>query len=180
MAGGLPALTLVIGGAASGKSVFAEGLIAASGRSPVYVATAEAGDAEMHARIAAHRDRRGPKWRTLEEPRAPWQVLAGLGAAEAVLLDCATLWLSNALLAGADWEAEAGTLIATAVATPAPVVVVSNEVGLGLVPETALGRAFRDAQGHLNQRLAHSAGLVVFVAAGLPLVLKGRLPAQSA
>jgi adenosylcobinamide kinase/adenosylcobinamide-phosphate guanylyltransferase len=170
-----PALSLVIGGARSGKSAFAERLVGASGRAPVYLATAEAQDDEMAARIAAHRARR-PGWRTVEAPRELASALAGAAAGEIVLLDCATMWLSNALLAGADLAAEEARLIAALGACAGPVVVVTNEVGLSIVPDNALARAFRDAQGRLNQRLAASAGLVVAVWAGLPLVLKGALP----
>ncbi len=173
----LPPLTLVLGGARSGKSRFAEGLVTGSGLAPVYLATAEAHDAEMAARIAAHRaDRASQGWRTVEAPRDLAPALAAARAGESVLLDCATLWLSNALLAGADLAAEEQALLVALAGCAAPVVVVSNEVGFGIVPENALARAFRDAQGRLNQRLAAQAGLVVLVAAGLPLVLKGRLP----
>lgn len=174
----LPDLSLVIGGARSGKSALAERLVLGSGRAPVYVATAELrADAEMAVRIAAHRARRAGHWRELEAP----QDLAGaLGTArpdEAVLIDCATLWLSNILLADADLAAETETLCAALNACPAPVVIVSSEVGAGIVPQNALARRFRDAQGLLNQRLAARAGLVVAVIAGLPLTLKGQLPA---
>jgi adenosylcobinamide kinase/adenosylcobinamide-phosphate guanylyltransferase len=175
--GGLAPLSLVIGGARSGKSAFAERLVLGSGLQPVYVATATAFDGEMADRIAAHRaDRDGKGWRTLEAPRDLSAALAGATAGEAVLVDCATLWLTNALLDGADLTAEAAALEAALAACAAPVVVVSNEVGFGIVPDNALARAFRDAQGRLNQRLAAAAGLAVLVAAGLPVVLKGRLP----
>lgn len=172
----LQKLTLVLGGAASGKSDFAEGLVAASGRPRAYIATAEARDAEMQAKIARHREARGPGWRTLEAPRDLSQALGGISPGEAVLIDCATLWLTNLLLAEADLAAGEAELFAAMDACPAPVVIVSNEVGLGLVPDTPLGRRFREAQGGLNRRLATRADLVVFVAAGLPLVLKGALP----
>lgn len=174
--GGLGRLSLVLGGARSGKSRLAEGLVIASGQAPIYLATAQAWDDEMAARIAAHRDGRGPLWRTVEVPRELPAALAAAAAGEAVLVDCATLWLTNAMLAGADLAAEEAALAAALAACRAPVVVVSNEVGMGIVPDNALARAFRDAQGRLNQRLAAAADLVVFVAAGLPMVLKGRLP----
>jgi adenosylcobinamide kinase/adenosylcobinamide-phosphate guanylyltransferase len=171
----LAPLTLVLGGARSGKSRLAEGLVRWSGLSPVYIATAQAWDEEMAARIAAHRTDRGPGWRTVEAPLDLAAPLAGAAAGEAVLIDCATLWLTNVMLGGGDVAAAETGLLAALAACAAPVVVVSNEVGLGIVPDNALARAFRDAQGRLNQRLAAQAGLVVFVAAGLPLVMKGAL-----
>jgi adenosylcobinamide kinase/adenosylcobinamide-phosphate guanylyltransferase len=171
---GLPAATLVLGGARSGKSRYAEQLVEAAADSATYCATAAAGDAEMATRIAAHRARRGPFWRTVEEPLA----LAPVIAAEArcgcpLLIDCLTLWLSNAMLAGLQVDEESGALVAALRLAAGPVVLVANEVGMGLVPETPLGRAFRDAAGRLNQQVAAVADCVVFVAAGLPLVLKG-------
>lgn len=165
--------TLVLGGAASGKSAHAEGLVRAMGARPVYIATAEAHDAEMAARIAAHRAARdGQGWRTVEAPRHPEAALAALGSGEAALLDCVTLWLTNTMLAGADWAAACDRLLGALAACPAPVVAVSNDVSGGIVPENALARAFRDAQGRVNQRLADAADRVVLVTAGLPLVLK--------
>ncbi|THD84885.1 bifunctional adenosylcobinamide kinase/adenosylcobinamide-phosphate guanylyltransferase [Aliigemmobacter aestuarii] len=172
----LPHLSLVLGGARSGKSRFAERLVAASGRGRVYLATAEAWDDEMRDRIAAHRSDRGEGWRTVEAPRDVGAVLRQVAADEVVLLDCATLWLTNVMLAEADLAAETASFLAALSACPAPVVVVSNEVGLSIVPENALARRFRDEQGRLNQRIAETAGLVVGVMAGLPFVLKGQLP----
>ena len=172
----LQKLTLVLGGAASGKSVFAEGLVAGSGRPRVYIATAEAWDVEMKTKIARHQGARGSGWRTVEAPREVPQALGGIMPGEAVLLDCATLWLTNLMLTDADLAAQESELFQAIDACPAPVVVVSNEIGLGVVPDTLLGRRFREAQGGLNQRLAAKADLVVLVAAGLPLVLKGALP----
>lgn len=169
-------LSLVLGGAASGKSALAEKLVLGSGLQPVYLATAQAWDAEMEARIARHRSGRGEGWHTIEAPLDLAPVLAGAHAGQAVLLDCATLWLSNHLLAGHDPEPQADALLAALAACAAPVVVVSNEVGSSVVPENALARRFRQAQGELNQRLAAQAGLVVAVMAGLPMVLKGRMP----
>ena len=167
------ATTLVLGGARSGKSAFAERLARAEGGDAIYVATATAGDEEMRARIAHHRDRRGEGWRTVEEPLALAEVIrreaAGGGA---VLVDCLTLWLSNLMHAGRDVEAETAGLIAALDGAGGPVVLVSNEVGMGLVPDTSLGRRFRDAQGRLNQAVAAAVPRVVFVAAGLPLELK--------
>jgi adenosylcobinamide kinase / adenosylcobinamide-phosphate guanylyltransferase len=170
----LPKLSLIIGGARSGKSRLAERLVAGSGLPQTYIATAQAFDAEMRARIDAHLADRGEGWTTVE---APLDVAGAVSvAAGVVLLDCATLWLSNHLLAEADIEAEVAGLLAALAVCGAPVVVVSNEVGWSIVPDNALARAFRDHQGRLNQRLAAEAELVVAVMAGLPLVLKGAWP----
>ncbi|WP_428696366.1 bifunctional adenosylcobinamide kinase/adenosylcobinamide-phosphate guanylyltransferase [Stappia sp.] len=169
---------LVTGGARSGKSLHAEGLVAASGRDPVYVATCAAYDTEMSARIARHREQRGPGWTTIEEPRDIAAVIAREAApARAVLVDCLTLWLSNLLFAEADIEAETDRLAGALAAAAGPVVLVTNEVGSGIVPENALARRFRDDQGRLNRHIAEIADAVVLVAAGLPLVLKPA-PAQ--
>jgi len=169
-------LTLVLGGAASGKSAFAEGLVRRTGLDPVYLATAEAHDDEMRAKLARHRARRDAAWRTIEAPRDLAPALGSVAAGEVVLLDCATMWLSNQMLAGNDLAGAEAALFAALDACAAPVVVVSNEVGLSVVPENALARRFQTAQGALNQRLAARAGLVVNVIAGLPMVLKGALP----
>ena len=172
----LPPLSLVIGGARSGKSAFAEGLVTGTRRPRRYIATAEAWDDEMRARIAQHRADRGTGWITAEAPLDLCGALAEAQPDEVVLVDCATLWLTNHLLAEHDLDAEATSLLTALAACPAPVVMVSNEVGWSIVPENALARRFRDAQGRLNQRLASKAGLVVAVMAGLPMVLKGELP----
>lgn len=171
----LPPLTVVIGGARSGKSRLAESLVAATARPRTYIATAQAWDDEMRARINAHRDGRDG-WRTVEEPHDLPAALAALPADGVALVDCATLWLTNRMLADADLPAEETALLAALATAPCPIVVVTNEVGLSIVPDNALARAFRDAQGRLNQRMAAQAGLVVAVWAGLPLPLKGRLP----
>ncbi len=168
----LPKLSLVLGGARSGKSRLAEGLVFASGLTRHYIATAEAWDDEMRARIAAHHAQRGPDWVTHEAPRDVAGVLAGVPPGGVVLLDCATLWLTNVLLAEGDIPGESAALIAACLDCAAPVVVVSNEVGFGIVPENKLARAFRDHQGRLNQQIAAKAGLVVGVMAGLPMILK--------
>ena len=174
----LPAVTLVLGGARSGKSRYAERLIETAAAQGTYCATAEPGDAEMAARIAAHRARRhevgqGSFWHTLEAPLEVASVILTEAAIDRPLLvDCLTLWLSNLLLADKCVEAESATLSAALREAAGPVVLVANEVGLGLVPETPLGRRFRDAAGRLNQEIAALADRVVFVAAGLPLVLK--------
>jgi len=169
-------LTLVLGGARSGKSRYAESLISGlpSPWQPpwTYVATAEAGDAEMAVRIETHRARRGPNWRTVETPRDLAAAIAAASAAP-VLVDCLTLWLSNLMLAQADIEAETATLERALAKAAAPVVLVANEVGSGIVPDHPLGRRFRDLQGVLNQRIAARADRVVLVVAGLPLALKG-------
>jgi adenosylcobinamide kinase/adenosylcobinamide-phosphate guanylyltransferase len=166
----LPRLTLVLGGARSGKSRHAEQLIAHAAPPWTYIATAEALDDEMRDRIAHHRARRDPSWRTVDAPLDLAGTISRLSGP--ALIDCLTLWLSNVMLAERDVEAESERLLAALAAAPGPLVTVSNEVGLGLVPETPLGRAFRDAQGRLNQRVAAAADRVVFMAAGLPLNLK--------
>lgn len=168
-----PALTLVLGGARSGKSAFAERLATESGLAVVYLATAEPGDAEMQARIARHRQRRAPGWATVEEPLELAAALAReAGAARLVLVDCLTLWLSNVLLAGRDPAAERGRLVAALAARTGPVVLVANEVGQGIVPANALARRFADEAGLLSQAVAAVATRVVLVVAGLPLELK--------
>jgi adenosylcobinamide kinase/adenosylcobinamide-phosphate guanylyltransferase len=167
------ATTLVLGGARSGKSAFAEQLVGASGLAKVYLATATAGDDEMRSRIAHHRKRRGDGWVTVEEPIALLDALTREAThGRAVLVDCLTLWLSNLMFAERDCEVEAARLTRFIGVAKHPIVFVSNEVGLGLVPETPLGRNFRDAQGRLNQLVAAVVPNVVFIAAGLPLWLK--------
>jgi adenosylcobinamide kinase/adenosylcobinamide-phosphate guanylyltransferase len=169
----LPPVTLVLGGARSGKSRYAERLVEAAGSGGTYCATAEAGDAEMARRIAAHRARRGPFWDTVEAPLALAPVIASEAASDhPLLIDCLTLWLSNLLLAGKPVDEETAALCAALRLAEGPVVLVANEVGMGLVPETPLGRRFRDAAGRLNQELTAHADRVVFVVAGLPLMLK--------
>jgi adenosylcobinamide kinase/adenosylcobinamide-phosphate guanylyltransferase len=167
-------LALVLGGARSGKSALAERLVRSAGGDAVYIATAQAWDDEMADRIARHRTDRGAGWTTVE---APLDLPAALAAAaqpgRALLVDCLTLWLSNLMLGGHDIGAAADALEAAVQAAPCPVAMVSNEVGLGIVPDNALARRFRDAQGRLNQRIAGTADLVLFCAAGLPLVMKG-------
>jgi len=172
----LPGLTLVLGGAASGKSAFAETLVTGTGQPRVYLATAQAFDDEMRAKLARHRETRGPDWHTIEEPLDPGTALATVSADTVVLLDCATMWLSNVMLAEHDLAAAQSQLLDSLVTCAAPIVVVSNEVGLSVVPENALARRFRGAQGQLNQALAAKSDLVVNVIAGLPQVIKGTLP----
>ena len=164
-----PKLTLVLGGANSGKSAFAERLTRAAGLPKTYVATAQAFDDEMRAKIAKHRVDRGDDWDTVE---APMDIASALGNG-VTLVDCLTLWLSNHILADADPDTPA--FLAAGVP---PVVCVSNEAGLGVVPDNAMARKFRSMQGQLNQDIAAKADLVVLVTAGIPMVLKGRLPAS--
>jgi adenosylcobinamide kinase/adenosylcobinamide-phosphate guanylyltransferase len=163
----------VLGGARSGKSRYAERLVESAASGGTYCATAEPGDAEMAERIAAHRARRSLFWHTVEAPLAVAPVIAGQPRSERpLLIDCLTLWLSNLLLAGKPVGEETAALCAALRLAAGPVVLVTNEVGMGLVPGTPLGRQFRDAAGRLNQEVAVLADRVVFVAAGLPLVLK--------
>lgn len=164
-------LVLVTGGARSGKSRFALARAQRLGLPQVYLATAQAGDDEMAERIAAHRAERGAAWRTVEEPV---HVVAALAAEDghAVLLDCLTLWLSNLLLAGADLAAAADGLCDTLALRRCALVCVTNEVGSGVVPESRLGRVFRDEQGRLNQRVAELADEVHLLVAGQPLRIK--------
>ncbi len=164
-------LTFVLGGARSGKSRYAESLIGALPPPWFYLATATAGDDEMAERIKAHRLRRAASWHTLEVPRDLVSALAACGNAPA-LVDCLTLWLSNLMLAEADIETEVERLEKTLQAAAAPVVLVANEVGSGIVPDHPLGRRFRDWQGIVNQRMAARADRVVLMVAGLPLCLK--------
>jgi adenosylcobinamide kinase/adenosylcobinamide-phosphate guanylyltransferase len=173
----LPALTLVLGGARSGKSRHAEALVLGHaetlGVQPVYIATAEAGDGEMAERIAEHRARRGNRWQNEEAPMALGVALVERSDdGQPVLIDCLTLWLSNMLLAEHDLAAETASLLDSLTRVPGPVVCVANEVGLGIVPDNALGRVFRDHAGRLNQQVAARADRVDFVAAGLPITLK--------
>ncbi len=173
----LPHLTLVLGGARSGKSRYAEGLIEGAVGAAVYLATAESRDGEMAERIRRHRCRRAgqsaTRWQTVEEPLALVASLAEMARPDRpILVDCLTLWLSNLLLAGRDIAADTAGLIAALPALAGPLVLIANEVGLGIVPDNALAREFRDHAGTLNQAVASIADRVVFVAAGLPLILK--------
>jgi adenosylcobinamide kinase / adenosylcobinamide-phosphate guanylyltransferase len=163
--------TLVLGGARSGKSTYAEALMA--DRPALYLATGQAFDDEMHDRIRLHTDRRGPHWTTIEEPLELAATLDQvLKPDRPVLVDCLTLWISNLMHAERDVDLETGRLCEVLAKPAGPVVLVSNEVGLGLVPDNRLAREFRDHQGRVNQRVAQICRRVVFVAAGLPLILK--------
>jgi adenosylcobinamide kinase/adenosylcobinamide-phosphate guanylyltransferase len=169
----LPPVTLVLGGARSGKSAFAERVTVLHPRGCVYVATAEIGDDEMAERVRKHQARREAHWRTVEAPRdIGAAIVAETEQGAAVLVDCLTLWLSNVMAAERDPANETEELIRALGQAGGPVVFVSNEVGLGIVPDNALARAFRDHAGRLNQRIAEIANDVFFVAAGLPLRLK--------
>ena len=164
-------LTLVLGGARSGKSRFAENLARQHGGLRTYIATAEAFDDEMRQRIAKHREQRaGDGWVTIESTLDPASVLPRDGL---VLLDCVTVWLGNLMHHGRDLRAEVAKLCAALEVCPAEVILVSNEVGLSIVPENAMARRFRDEQGLANQALAAISDNVYFIAAGLPLTLKG-------
>jgi len=165
-------VTLVLGGARSGKSLYAEQLLDKHAEK-IYLATAEAGDAEMAARIEAHQRRRGDGWRTVEEPLGLAAALAGYSRPGVpVLVDCLTLWLSNIMAAGRDVEGDIGALAEALRTLAGPVVLVSNEVGLGIVPDNALARAYMDNAGRLNQAIAAAADRVVVMHAGLAQVLK--------
>jgi adenosylcobinamide kinase/adenosylcobinamide-phosphate guanylyltransferase len=168
----LPQLTLVLGGARSGKSRHAEALIEALPAPWAYIATAQAYDDEMRARIAEHRARRSQDWRTVDAPMALPEALRAVPSGQPVLVDCLTLWLTNLILAERDIAIATGELMAACREAQGPVVLVSNEVGLGIVPENALARRFRDEAGRLHQRLASQAERVVFMVAGLPMQVK--------
>lgn len=166
--------TLVLGGARSGKSAHAQRLAERSGLRPVMIATAEAWDDEMAGRIARHQAERGASWRTVEAPLDLVSALARLAADEIAVIDCLTLWVSNLMHAGRDVAVETGRLLE---ALPGrATILVANEVGLGIVPDNALARAFRDEAGRANQRVAAAADEAVFIAAGLPLTLKPSRP----
>jgi adenosylcobinamide kinase/adenosylcobinamide-phosphate guanylyltransferase len=167
-----PALTLVLGGARSGKSSYAERLVQALAPPWVYLATAQAFDDEMRERIALHRERRPPGWTTLEAPLALAGAIRSAPAGAPVLVDCLTLWVSNLMLADRDTEAAFADLLDALSRAAGPLVLVSNEVGLGIVPDNALARRFRDNAGVLHQRIAARAERVVLMVAGLPITVK--------
>ena len=168
--------TLVLGGARSGKSAFAqkaaESAAGAGPRRPILIATGQAFDDEMAERIARHQADRGESWTTVEAPLALPEAVAALPADAVAVVDCLTLWLSNLMLGEHQVESAASRLVGAVVACPARLWLVSNEVGLGLVPDTSLGRRFRDEAGRLHQQLAQAVDEVYFLAAGLPLRLK--------
>jgi adenosylcobinamide kinase/adenosylcobinamide-phosphate guanylyltransferase len=165
-------LTFILGGARSGKSAHAEALIEMQPAPWLYIATAQAFDDEMTERIALHRDRRGGDWQTIEAPQDLVGALDATADGTPVLVDCLTLWLSNRMLAEADVESECAGLAEVLSQPRGPWVVVSNEVGLGIVPDNALARRFRDEAGRLNRQVAAAAEEVIFMVAGLPMKVK--------
>ncbi|WP_420862738.1 bifunctional adenosylcobinamide kinase/adenosylcobinamide-phosphate guanylyltransferase [Algirhabdus cladophorae] len=172
----LPKLTMVLGAASSGKSKFAESMIFSSALPRNYIATSQVWDDETQQKIAAHQTQRGPDWLTIEEAFDLPNALSRCARGSVTLIDCATLWLTNHLLAEADIKQHSHDLFLALGAHPDPVIIVTNEVGAGIVPDTSLGRQFRGIQGAFNQSLATHADLAVQVIAGLPQVLKGQLP----
>ena len=169
-------ITLIIGGAASGKSLWAENYTLSATKRPLYIATAQPFDTEMEEKIAAHRARRTAQWELKEAPLDLVEALSGLTSESCALIDCLTMWLSNHLLADTPLEPLETDLFKALSICPAQLVLVTNEVGYSVVPENALARKFRTVQGRLNQRLAAAANKVVLVTAGLPLVLKSADP----
>jgi adenosylcobinamide kinase/adenosylcobinamide-phosphate guanylyltransferase len=170
-------VSLVLGGARSGKSKFGEQLVKDSGLKPIYLATARAQDREMSERIETHRQRRDDdaslNWKTVEEPLELGNALRKCAfSGRAILVDCLTLWITNLMIEGASVECESANLIQCLDGLAAPVVFVSNEVGLAIVPENAMAREFRDLAGMVHQQIAARADHVYFIAAGLPLVMK--------
>jgi adenosylcobinamide kinase / adenosylcobinamide-phosphate guanylyltransferase len=165
-------LTLVLGGARSGKSRHAQVLAMATPPPWIYIATAEALDDEMRERIAKHRSSRGDRWSTIEEPIELARALSQAPADAPLVVDCITLWLSNLMLGNHDAEAAVARFTKSLDGRRAPTILVSSEVGAGIVPDTALGRAFRDQAGLINQHLAVIAHTVLFMVAGLAIPLK--------
>jgi adenosylcobinamide kinase/adenosylcobinamide-phosphate guanylyltransferase len=165
-------IILITGGARSGKSVRAESRTRSFRGQPVYIATAEALDGEMRERIARHRARRGGEWLERETPLELAAALAETDGGGARLVDCLTLWLSNLMHAERDWVQETSALSEALAVQTSPVVLVTNEVGLGIVPDNALARAFCDAAGLMNQAMARVADEVEFVISGLPMRVK--------
>lgn len=165
-------LTFILGGARSGKSSHAEELIATFAPPWTYIATAQAFDDEMKARIRFHQARRDERWQTVDAPHDLVNVLGALPAGAPVLIDCLTLWLTNLMLAEGDVGEGVSQLVAALAAPRGPWVVVANEVGLGIVPDNALARRFRDEAGWLNQKVAQVADSVIFMVAGMKMVVK--------
>lgn len=172
----LPKLSFILGGAASGKSAYAESLFEAHDGARTYLATAQSFDSEMENKISRHKLMRGEGWETVERPIDIAPVFSKPAIGSAILFDCATLWLSNILLAELNLAKAQEELFLALKSCPAPVVIVSNEVGAGIVPADAISREFRDAQGRLNQAIAARADYAALVVAGLPITLKGKAP----
>lgn len=178
MVGKFPRTMLITGGARAGKSRYAERLMSARPAPHAVIATATAGDAEMAARIARHKAERDKSWETIEQPISVRAAIRNAARPDRiVLVDCLTLWISNLMHEGRDIEIEIQGLVGTLHIAAGPVIIVTNEVGLGIVPDNALARAFRDNLGRANQVVAAAADVVLFMVAGIPLVLKGALPA---
>lgn len=171
----MPHSVFVLGGAASGKSEWAEDHIESMGLRQIYLATGQIFDDEVKKRVDVHQSRRSDAWRTIEAPYDLAPALAELTSSDAVLIDCATMWLSNHLLAKSDLNDAQTNLISALRHCQAPWVIVTNEVGHGIVPDNALARQFREAQGRLNIALAAEAQIAVQIVAGLPQILKGKL-----
>jgi adenosylcobinamide kinase/adenosylcobinamide-phosphate guanylyltransferase len=164
---------LILGGQRSGKSRYGQEIVEASGKAPIYIATATAGDDEMRARIAAHRAARGPNWSTVEEPLRLAAALAEAGRpGRTILIDCLTLWLANLFASPLPLEIELERLIGALANSPCPVALISNEVGSGIIPDNELARRYADALGTMNQRIAAAVDKVVLMTAGLPLLIK--------
>lgn len=173
---------LVLGGARSGKTGLSERVALHAGTRPAYIATAEALDAEMRDRVASHKSHRGSRFTTIEEPLELSKAILRAGQThDVILVDCLTLWITNLLLAGEDVALAVSELCATLVEfRAAKVVLVSNEVGQGIVPDNAMARTFRDLAGSAHQRVAEVCDDVYFVVAGLPMTLKGEPPVSLA
>ncbi len=167
-----PHLTFVLGGARSGKSAYAERLIMAHAAPWTYIATAQAFDDEMRTRIDLHQSRRGEGWRTIEAPQGLPEAIRDAAPDAPLLIDCLAIWLSNRMFVEADLIADRAALLAALRQRRAPTVVVSPEVGLSIVPENALARAFRDAAGLLHQDVAKIAAHVALIVAGYPVKVK--------
>jgi len=168
-------IKFIIGGARSGKSAYAESVASASGRELIYIATASAGDSEMSERIKNHKERRGKNWQTIEEEIDISAIIEQLATSnqKLILIDCLTLWLSNLLHYKLDIEAETEKLLNALKTTQADIILVSNEVGQGIIPDNALARKFVDEAGILHQKIAKIAHEVFFVTAGIPSKIKG-------
>ncbi len=177
MPGKFPRVMLITGGARAGKSRYAERLMRARPARHAVIATGVPGDAEMAERIARHKAERDPSWEVVEQAISVRSAIRNATRPDRiVLVDCLTLWISNLMAEKRDIDIEIQGLVGTLQTAAGPVIIVSNEVGLGIVPDNPLARAFRDALGRANQAVAAAADCAVFMAAGIPIVLKGALP----